>query len=52
MAVHRLLRQLGDQAHERAEASWRQRKGPMAAYWRAVSIYARHAAAASRKGNA
>lgn len=43
--LHALLRALGDQASERAEDSWRRRKGPMAAYWRAVSIYARHIAA-------
>jgi hypothetical protein len=36
---------LGDlrvDAAERAETAWRQRKGPMAAYWRAVSVYALH----------
>lgn len=30
-----------DSAH-RAERSWRQKKAPMAAYWKAVSVYARH----------
>lgn len=27
---------------ERAETSWRQRKAPMAAYWKAASVYAGH----------
>jgi hypothetical protein len=39
-----LLRELRDQANVEAENSWRRRKGPMAAYWRAVSTYARHTA--------
>jgi hypothetical protein len=41
-----LLEELSTQAHEHAERSWRQRKGPMAAYWRAVGVYARHTARA------
>lgn len=39
-----LLRELRDQANDEAEKAWRKRKGPMAAYWRAVSTYARHIA--------
>lgn len=39
-----LLEELSTQAHTAAERSWRQRKGPMAAYWRAVGVYARHTA--------
>jgi len=39
-----LLRELAQQASGKADVSWRQRKGIMAAYWRAVSIYARHIA--------
>ena len=31
-------------ARGRAEVSWRRHKGPMAAYWRAVSVYAGHTA--------
>jgi len=27
---------------ERAELSWRQRKAPMAAYWKAASVYCGH----------
>jgi len=32
-----------------AENAWRRRKGPMAAYWRAVATYARHLAHALSK---
>jgi hypothetical protein len=39
-----LLRELRDQANVEAENAWRRRKGPIAAYWRAVSTYARHTA--------
>ena len=39
-----LLRQLRQQANQEAEKAWKKRKGPMAAYWRAVSTYARHTA--------
>jgi hypothetical protein len=47
-----LLRQLRSQADTEAEKAWRKRKGPMAAYWRAVSTYARHTAHALSKGTA
>lgn len=40
----RLLTELRVQANEQAELAWKRRKGPMAAYWRAVSTYARHVA--------
>lgn len=39
-----VLRELRDQANVEAENAWRRRKGPMAAYWRAVATYARHTA--------
>jgi hypothetical protein len=39
-----LLRQLRAQADAEAEKAWSKRKGPMAAYWRAVATYARHTA--------
>lgn len=45
-----VLRELRAQADDEAEKSWKKRKGPMAAYWRAVSTYARHAAHALSKG--
>ena len=43
-ALAAVLRALRHQANEKAEESWQKRKGPMAAYWRAVSTYARHLA--------
>jgi hypothetical protein len=45
-----LLRELRDQANEEAEKAWKKRKGPMAAYWRAVATYARHIAHLLSKG--
>lgn len=45
-----LLRELRADADRLAEQSWRKRKGPMAAYWRAVATYARHTAHAISKG--
>lgn len=45
-----LMRELRADADRQAEESWRKRKGPMAAYWRAVSTYARHIAHALSKG--
>lgn len=43
-ALEAMLRELRDQANDEAEKAWLRRKGPMAAYWRAVSTYARHTA--------
>ena len=37
-----LLGELAVDARERAEDSWRRHKAPMAAYWKAVSVYAGH----------
>lgn len=45
-----LLRELRAQADAEAEKSWKKRKGPMAAYWRAVATYARHIAHLIRRG--
>ncbi len=42
--IEAVLRELRDQANIEAENAWARRKGPMAAYWRAVSTYARHTA--------
>lgn len=42
--IEAVMRELRDQANTEAEKSWAKRKGPMAAYWRAVSTYARHIA--------
>ncbi|WP_230954482.1 hypothetical protein [Burkholderia cepacia] len=43
-AVASVLRALRTQANAEAEIAWSRRKGPMAAYWRAVATYARHLA--------
>lgn len=50
--IENVLRQLREQANEEAERAWRRRKGPMAAYWRAVATYARHTAHALSSGKA
>lgn len=47
-ALAGVLADLAIEADRKAEDSWRRRKGPMAAYWRAVSIYARHTRRALR----
>ena len=41
-ALAALLLELSRDAREQAERSWRQHKAPMAAYWKAVSVYAGH----------
>lgn len=43
-ALASLLRELRADADRQAENAWRKRKGPMAAYWRAVATYTRHTA--------
>lgn len=48
--IEAVMRELRNQADKEAENSWRRRKGPMAAYWRAVATYARHVANALSKG--
>lgn len=45
-----LFRELRELANIEAEKAWAKRKGPMAAYWRAVSTYARHIAHLLSKG--
>ena len=42
--IEAVMRALRDQANDEADKAWRRRKGPMAAYWRAVATYARHTA--------
>jgi len=49
--IEALFRDLRADADKLAEQSWKKRKGPMAAYWRAVSTYARHVAHALKKGS-
>lgn len=41
--------ELRAEAKEKAERSWSKGKGPMAVYWKAVSVYAGHIARALRK---
>lgn len=48
--IEAVMRELRQQANAEAENSWAKRKGPMAAYWRAVSTYARHTAHALASG--
>lgn len=43
-----VLHELRQEASGRAETSWRRHKAPMAAYWKAVSVYAGHLARALR----
>jgi hypothetical protein len=45
-ALAAVLRDIGSDARERAEKCWRTHKAPMAAYWKAVGVYARHIARA------
>jgi hypothetical protein len=48
-AIEAVMRDLRHQANKEAETAWKRRKGPMAAYWRAVATYARHIAHAVSK---
>lgn len=41
--VSALLAEIAADASARAEKCWRKHKAPMAAYWKAVAVYARHA---------
>jgi hypothetical protein len=45
-ALRALLRDLAKDARRRAEDCWKSHKPPMAAYWKAVSVYAGHTAKA------
>ncbi|MDQ4625057.1 hypothetical protein [Janthinobacterium lividum] len=49
--IEAVLRALRAQANVEAEKAWLKRKGPMAAYWRAVSTYSRHIAHALKRGD-
>jgi hypothetical protein len=42
-ALADVLAELSAEARGRAEDSWRRHKAPMACYWKAVAVYARHA---------
>lgn len=39
-----LLRELATDAADQAQRAWKSNKGIMAAYWKAVSVYAKHLA--------
>lgn len=43
-ALRLLLLDMSQDARARAEHCWRRHKAPMAAYWKAVAVYAKHAA--------
>ncbi len=47
-ALRILLLDLHRDAAARAQHCWRKNKAPMAAYWKAVSVYAKHAARIAR----
>lgn len=47
-ALRVVLMDLAADASERAATCWRKHKAPMAAYWKAVAVYARHIAKALR----
>lgn len=44
-----LLYELGDDANKRADECWKKHKAPMAAYWKACGVYARHIAKGLRR---
>lgn len=50
LVLARLLNDLADDARQRAEQCWRKHKAPMAAYWKAVAVYAKHIARAVEQG--
>lgn len=47
-ALRAVLRAIADDARARADESWRKHKAPMAAYWKAASVYCGHIARAIR----
>jgi hypothetical protein len=49
-AILELLLELRADARGRAEQCWRKHKAPMAAYWKAVAVYANHTSRLVRPG--
>jgi hypothetical protein len=47
-ALRAVLKDIATDARFRAEKCWRTHKAPMAAYWKAVAVYAGHTARALR----
>lgn len=43
-AMRQLLREISRDCRDRAAECWRKHKAPMAAYWKANAVYARHMA--------
>lgn len=41
-ALASVLRAISRDGRDRAEKCWRRHKAPMATYWKAVAVYARH----------
>lgn len=41
-ALKKVLKSIAADARQRAEKCWRTHKAPMAAYWKAVAVYANH----------
>ncbi len=50
LALADVLSDLRTAAAANAEYSWRKSKGPMAVYWKAVSVYSFHLARALKQG--
>jgi hypothetical protein len=42
VALRKILKDISADARSRAEKCWRTHKAPMAAYWKAVAVYANH----------
>lgn len=43
-ATRQLLKEISADCRQRANECWRKHKAPMAAYWKANAVYARHMA--------
>jgi hypothetical protein len=52
LALRAVLRDVSADARTRAEKCWRTHKAPMAAYWKAVAVYANHTARLLREVSA
>lgn len=50
-ALCMILAEMQTEARAKAELCWRTHKAPMAAYWKAVSVYAGHMRKAIRRHN-
>lgn len=49
-ALRAVLVDIRDEARVRADKCWKTHKAPMAAYWKAVAVYANHTARAISTG--